>query len=80
MAIDPVCGVTVDKEIASAGYSYQGHIYYFSGQDCRDKFAEAREKVSQDFGLHFIEFSKKSGKKIADVIRLLSGSVSLSRE
>ena len=50
MVTDPVCGVTVHEKIASAGYSYQGHIYYFCGSDCKDKFAETPE-----------EYIKKSG-------------------
>lgn len=50
MATDPVCGATVHEKIASAGYSYQGHIYYFCGQDCKDKFAETLEKYINNSG------------------------------
>ena len=44
MATDHVCGEGVYKKVANAGYSYQGHIYYFCGSDCKDKFAKAPEK------------------------------------
>ena len=44
MATDPVCGATVYEKIASAGYYYQGHIYYFCGSECKDAFAKTPEK------------------------------------
>jgi len=50
MATDPVCGATVHEKIASAGYAYQGHIYYFCGSDCKDKFAETPEEYIKNSG------------------------------
>jgi YHS domain-containing protein len=42
MPIDPVCGmqVTEDEALTSA---YQGQIYYFDSEDCRDEFIESPE-------------------------------------
>lgn len=37
---DPVCGKTVDAATAKSSF-YQGHIYYFCSQDCREKFESA---------------------------------------
>jgi YHS domain-containing protein len=50
MATDPVCGLSVHEKIARAGYSYQGHIYYFCGPDCKDKFTEAPGKYVNNSG------------------------------
>lgn len=35
--VDPVCGMTVDTKNARSSV-YDGHVYYFCSQDCRDKF------------------------------------------
>jgi len=50
MTTDPVCGATVHEKIAWAGYSYGGHIYYFCGSDCKDKFAETPEEYIKNSG------------------------------
>jgi YHS domain-containing protein len=34
---DPVCGMTIETAKAKSSV-YQGHIYYFCSQDCREKF------------------------------------------
>jgi len=43
-AIDPVCGMTVEKGKAAATTSYRGTTYYFCSIGCRDKFAADPEK------------------------------------
>lgn len=35
--IDPVCGMTVETKGAKSSV-YDGHVYYFCSQDCREKF------------------------------------------
>ena len=35
--IDPVCGMTIETA-GSKSTVYDGHVYYFCSQDCRDKF------------------------------------------
>jgi Cu+-exporting ATPase len=43
MAIDPVCGMTVNPEVAgAAGLSveHEGHSYYFCGRGCRLEFLD----------------------------------------
>jgi YHS domain-containing protein len=44
MAIDPVCGMTVDENKAAAKHEYQGKTYYFCAVGCKEKFAQAPEK------------------------------------
>jgi len=39
-ATDPVCGLTVETAVAKSA-AYQGHIYYFCSQNCREKFEAA---------------------------------------
>jgi Cu+-exporting ATPase len=38
-AIDPVCGMTVDKATAQYTSDHNGERYYFCSRSCRDKFA-----------------------------------------
>jgi YHS domain-containing protein len=35
--IDPVCGMTVETAVSKSSV-YDGHVYYFCSQDCREKF------------------------------------------
>ena len=36
-AVDPVCGLTVDK-LPELSYSYKGETYYFCSKGCKTKF------------------------------------------
>ena len=46
-AIDPVCGMTVDKEGAEHVATYQGQAYYFCSAGCRTTFlGNPREYIS----------------------------------
>jgi Cu+-exporting ATPase len=38
MAIDPVCGMSVDEKSAAATSSYKGKTYYFCSEDCKKIF------------------------------------------
>ena len=38
MAIDPVCGMTVDEESAAATTEYKGTTYYFCNVNCKKDF------------------------------------------
>lgn len=44
MAIDPVCGMTVEREKAIAALEWNGTTYYFCARGCRDEFAQAPEQ------------------------------------
>ncbi|MBI1878009.1 MAG: ATP-binding cassette domain-containing protein [Chloroflexi bacterium] len=44
MALDPVCGMSVDRESAPAQAAYEGRAFYFCAQGCRDEFLTAPEK------------------------------------
>jgi Cu+-exporting ATPase len=46
-AVDPVCGMTVNKTTAKVTYDYKGTTYYFCGQGCKDAFAKDPEKYLQ---------------------------------
>ena len=43
MAIDPVCGMDIDEEKASARTAYDGETFYFCSQDCKREFLEEPE-------------------------------------
>ena len=44
MAIDPVCGMEVDKEQAVGKSEYQGETYYFCSTGCKAAFDKDPEK------------------------------------
>ncbi|CAG1016179.1 putative ABC transporter ATP-binding protein [Anaerolineales bacterium] len=51
MAIDPVCGMSVEREKAISA-TWEGHIFYFCARGCRDEFLNDPQKfllaVSQE--------------------------------
>jgi putative ABC transport system ATP-binding protein len=44
MAIDPVCGMSVDRGSALVHTMYDGRVFYFCARGCRDEFLTASEK------------------------------------
>jgi putative ABC transport system ATP-binding protein len=44
MAIDPVCGISVDRASAPAHATVDGQVYYFCARGCRDEFIESAEQ------------------------------------
>ncbi|MEN6610225.1 MAG: YHS domain-containing protein [Methanoregulaceae archaeon] len=38
MAIDPICGMTVDEKTAKFRSEYKGKTYYFCAPGCKKKF------------------------------------------
>ena len=44
MAIDPVCGMTVDPARAAGSVAHNGTTYYFCSKHCVEKFRAAPEK------------------------------------
>ena len=45
-AIDPVCGLTVDK-LPELSYAYKGETYYFCSKADLDKFKKTPDKYSK---------------------------------
>lgn len=48
MAIDPVCGMSVDAKTAPAKADYQGKTYYFCSVDCQTKFRQQPGKYLKE--------------------------------
>jgi putative ABC transport system ATP-binding protein len=44
MALDPVCGMSVDRESTPAYAEYGGQVFYFCARGCRNEFLEMPEK------------------------------------
>jgi YHS domain-containing protein len=44
LVVDPVCGMSINKAVASASMEYHGHRYYFCVEACRSRFAEDPER------------------------------------
>jgi Cu+-exporting ATPase len=47
MAIDPICGMTVDPATAAGSLEYQGQRYYFCGLSCLDRFKADPDRALQ---------------------------------
>ncbi|MGQ0696379.1 MAG: YHS domain-containing protein, partial [Nitrospiraceae bacterium] len=48
MAIDPVCGMTVDPATTVDRYDYKGLTYYFCAQSCLERFrADPEDALSK---------------------------------
>lgn len=45
MAIDPICGMTVDPATATGRFEYKGQTYYFCATSCLDRFRADPEKA-----------------------------------
>ncbi len=45
MAIDPICGMTVDPATAAGRFEYRGETYYFCATSCLDRFRADPEKA-----------------------------------
>lgn len=43
---DPVCGMTLDKDRATATAEYQGETYYFCSPGCKVAFEKNPEKYA----------------------------------
>jgi YHS domain-containing protein len=52
MAKDPVCGMDVDEEKASAKAEYQGKTYYFCAPGCKAAFEKDPDKYLGDHEHH----------------------------
>ncbi|MBC8013847.1 MAG: heavy metal translocating P-type ATPase [Methyloceanibacter sp.] len=50
LAIDPVCGMTVDPHAGKPTYDHKGRIYYFCSDGCRTKFAADPERYLTKVG------------------------------
>ncbi len=40
MKKDPVCGMQVDEKKATARAEYDGHVYFFCSEGCKERFEE----------------------------------------
>jgi|KNS12BottometaT_FD_k123_3225_4 YHS domain-containing protein len=48
MAIDPVCGMKVNKQKAAATIVYNGETYYFCKSGCKARFEKDPEKLIEE--------------------------------
>lgn len=44
MIEDPVCGMEINMETAPAKIEYEGQIYYFCSQECKETFVKNPEE------------------------------------
>ncbi len=47
MAIDPICGMTVDSATAAGSHEHRGQRYYFCGLSCLERFKADPERALQ---------------------------------
>jgi P-type Cu+ transporter len=60
MAIDPVCGMSVDPSTAAGHYEYDGVTYYFCAKSCLETFTADPERVLAPKATGLIALGKKS--------------------
>jgi len=46
MAIDPVCGMTVDEDETPERAEYKGRTFYFCARACRERFESDPERYA----------------------------------
>ncbi len=59
MAIDPICGMTVDPATAAGQYEYQGKTYYFCAPSCLETFKADPDKALRTTSPGLISLGKK---------------------
>ncbi len=47
MAIDPICGMTIDPAMAAGSHDHRGQRYYFCGLSCLERFKADPERALQ---------------------------------
>ena len=50
MAIDPVCGMEIEEAQAPATTEFEGRMYYFCSESCRDEFEANPQLYALDAG------------------------------
>jgi Uncharacterized conserved protein len=46
LAIDPVCGMSVDEKSSKYSSQYRGKTYYFCSRACKDRFDNNPERYA----------------------------------
>ena len=59
-AIDPVCGMTVNKQTAAGSFEYEGQKYFFCSNHCLEKFRASPDRFVKDAELQASDDSKQS--------------------
>ncbi len=59
MAIDPICGMTVEPATAAGRYDYKGTTYYFCAVSCLEKFKADPERALRPAPSGLITLGKK---------------------
>jgi Cu+-exporting ATPase len=59
MAIDPICGMTVDRETAAGRYEYKGVTYFFCSVSCLEKFKADPDRALQPASAGLIMLGSK---------------------
>ncbi len=62
MAIDPICGMTVEPATAAGQQEFKGKTYYFCGQSCAERFRASPERYAETLPLMMVD--RPSMKKI----------------
>jgi Cu+-exporting ATPase len=64
VAIDPICGMTVDPSTAAGQYQYQGVTYYFCATSCLETFKADPEQALRPKASGLINLGKKSSTPV----------------
>ena len=74
MAIDPICGMTVDPATAAGRYEYKGGTYYFCTLSCLEKFKADPERALQPASPGLIKLGGKQSFSMVVPAPAVSGA------
>ena len=57
MAVDPICGMTVEPAVAAGRFEHEGVTYYFCAASCLDRFRADPDKALRKKPLHPVAVS-----------------------
>ena len=75
MAIDPICGMTVDPNKAAGKHEHDGQTFYFCSRHCVDRFNENPAKYAEAAGLGRAPAAGPRGEKGKSVTDPVCGMI-----
>jgi Cu+-exporting ATPase len=77
MAIDPICGMTVDPATAAGSHDHQGQRYYFCGLSCLERFKVNPERAIKPRPASFAKPTTRRPLPMMQPAPVVTGPVSI---
>ena len=69
MALDPVCGMTVDPATAKHSHEHAGTMYFFCSSGCRTKFMAELDTSGLGQGIYIVKVVTREGITVRKVVK-----------